>query len=168
VIRWPFFEPSPVRELLEALGHESRRLAGSERGLPMPVNVYQEPDAMVIEALIPGVGPDDVEIQSGDGMLTIRAVSRVEDREYVHQEIRPTQWHRQLALPADLKFDAATADADNGVLIIRIPKPKPRQPEKIRIQVTRKAEGEPQTIEAKPGSYREVKSTRAPRKKRGS
>ncbi|HEX6548025.1 MAG TPA: Hsp20/alpha crystallin family protein [Candidatus Dormibacteraeota bacterium] len=158
MIRWPFFDPGPMRELLDAMSQDPRRYVHSERGVPMPVNVYQEPDALVIEALIPGAGPEDVEIHSGEGMLTIRATSQIADREYMHQEIRPTQWHRQLALPADLKFDEAQASSENGVLVIRIPKPQPRQPEKIRIQVTRKDEpAAGPTIEAKPGSFKEVK-----------
>lgn len=171
MVRWPFFEPSPIRDILEALVDEERRRSGGGRrgsagqGRPMPVNVYQEPDAMVVEAMIPGAGPDDVDIQSGDGMLTIRARSRVADREYAHQEIQPTEWLRQLALPADLKYEQAEAGAENGILTIRIPKATPRAPEKIRIQVTRKGpQGPASTIDAKPGEgYSEIKPKRRPR-----
>lgn len=169
MVRWPFFEPSPIRDILEALIDEERRRApaprgrGQAQGRPMPVNVYQEPDAMVVEAMIPGAGPDDVDVQSGDGMLTIRARTRVADREYVHQEIHTVEWQRQLALPADLKYEQAQADAENGILTIRIPKARPQAPEKIRIQVTRKGP-ESTTIEAQPGEgYSEVKPRRRPR-----
>lgn len=167
MVRWPFFEPSPLRDVMESLLQEERRRRAGRQGEPMPVNVHEEPGAIVVEAVMPGVDPDDVEIQCGEGLLTIRARSKVADRAYLHQEIHPIDWLRQLALPADCRFDAAEASAENGILTIRIPKVRPQAPEKIRIQVTRK--GAPaQTIEAKPGTgYSEVKPKR-PRPKSGS
>ena len=169
MVRWPFFEPSPLRDILEALVDEDRQRGGRAtgrpqgQGRPMPVNVYQDADAMVVEAMIPGAGPDDVDVQCADGLLTIRARTRVGDHDYVHQEIQPTEWMRQLALPADLKYEQAEADAENGILTIRIPKARPQAPEKIRIQVTRRSP-ESTTIEAQPGEgYSEVKPKRRPR-----
>ena len=162
MVRWPFFEPSPLRDMMESLLHEERRRRDG-RGEPMPVNVYEEGDAVVVEAVVPGVEPDKVEIQCGDGLLTIRARSRVADREYLHQEIHPVEWLRQLALPPDCRVEEAVAAAENGILVIRIPKTRPRAPERIRIQVTRKG-GPAHTIDAKPGSgYSEVKP--APRRR---
>ena len=158
MVRWPFFEPTPLREVMESLLREQRRRG--TRGEPMPVNVSEEPEAVVVEAMIPGVDPDAVEIQGGDGLLTIRATSRVPEREYVHQEIQPIEWLRQLALPPDCRVEEAVASAENGILTIRVPKTRPKAPEKIRIQVQRRQSGS-ETIEARPGSgYSEVKPKR--------
>ncbi len=107
----------------------------------MPVNVYEEPGALVIEALLPGVEPDAVEIQGGDGVLTIRAQGKVADRAYVHQEIYPVEWLRRLGVPADARLQDAEARSENGVLTIRIPKEEPKAPERIRIQVARRDAG---------------------------
>jgi HSP20 family molecular chaperone IbpA len=71
-------------------------------------------------------------------VLTIRGRLQVADREYLHQEIRPVEYLRRIPLPADCRFEKAKADADHGLVTIRIPKARPRPPEKIRIQVTRK------------------------------
>jgi len=157
MIRWPYYESNPLRPLLDQLLLEERqRTPGGHRGEPMPVNVYESDGKLVIEAAVPGVGPDDVDIQCAEGVLTIRARSEVPEREYLHQELRPVEYVRQLALPADCRFEEALAEAENGILTIRIPKTRPRAPDKIRIQVARRG-ADVKTIDAKPGSYTEVK-----------
>src|SRR5438477_237213 len=103
MIRWPYFESSPLRPLLEQLLSEERQRGGGPRGEPMPVNVYETDDGVVIDAAVPGAGPDDVDIQCAEGVLTIRARSQVPEREFMHQEIRPVEYLRQLALPADCR-----------------------------------------------------------------
>jgi HSP20 family protein len=125
-----------MREALEQLMHEPRpRNAGP---VPMPMNVYEDGDALVVEASLPGVAPDDVELSSQDGVLTIRARGRVAKREYLHQEIHDVEYLRRISLPADCRFEAAEASAEHGVVVVRVPKVRPKPPEKIRIQITRK------------------------------
>jgi len=138
---WRLYDPwpSPVREALEQLLNEPRpRTAGPQ---PMPMNVYEDGDALVVEASVPGVAPEDVELSCVDGVLTIRARSRAAEREYLHQEIRGVEYLRRISLPADCRFDQAEANAENGLVTIRVPKARPKVPEKIRIQITRKQPG---------------------------
>jgi HSP20 family protein len=125
-----------MREALEQFMNEPRpRSAGP---LPMPMNVYEDGDALVVEASLPGVAPDDVELSSQDGVLTIRARGRVARREYLHQEIHDVEYLRRISLPADCRFEQAEASAEHGVITVRVPKVRPKPPEKIRIQITRK------------------------------
>jgi HSP20 family protein len=125
-----------MREALEQLMNEPRPRGGGP--VPMPMNVYEDGEALVVEASLPGVGPDDVELSCVDGVLTVRAHSRVPDREYLHQEIRAVEYLRRISLPPDCRFDQARADAEHGLVIIRVPKVRPKAPETIRIQITRK------------------------------
>jgi len=128
--------PSPVREALEQLMQDPRpRPTGP---VPMPMNVYEDGDALVVEASLPGVAPDDVELSFQEGVLTIRARGRVARREYLHQEIHDVEYLRRISLPADCRFDKAEASADHGLVSVRVPKVRPKAPEKIRIQITRK------------------------------
>src|SRR5215471_5026675 len=128
--------PSPVREALEQLMHEPRQRTSGP--VPMPMNVYEDGDALVVEASLPGVAPDDVELSCVDNVLTIRAQSRVPEREYLHQEMRGVEYLRRISLPADCRFDQAEANAEFGLITIRVPKVRPKAPEKIQIQITRK------------------------------
>ena len=87
---------------------------------------------------MPGVKPEDVELSCVDNVLTIKGQAQVPEREYLHQEIRGHEYARRIPLPGDCRFDAAEASAEHGLVRIRIPKARPRAPEKIRIQITRK------------------------------
>jgi|SRR6266536_3482185 len=125
-----------MREVLEQMMNEPRAQGGG--ALPMAVNVYEDRDALVIEASMPGVRPDDVELSCVDQVVTLRGRTHVAEREYLHQELRDAEYLRRMTLPADCRFDQAEANAEHGLVTIRIPKVRPRAPEKIRIQVTRK------------------------------
>lgn len=117
------------------MNEQRQRASGS---VPMPVNVYEDAEAVVLEASMPGVRPDEVELSCVDGVLTIRGQAHVPERDYLHQEMQELEYLRRVPLPPDCRFDQAEASAENGLVVIRVPKPRPRTPEKIRIQVTRK------------------------------
>jgi HSP20 family protein len=138
---WRPYDPwsSSLREAMDHLMNEPRQYR--QGPLPMPLNVYEDGDALVVEACMPGVKPDEVELSCADHVLTIHGRSRVAEREYLHQELRDVEYLRRLTLPADCRFERARADAEHGLVTIRIPKERPRAPEKIRIQVTRKNAG---------------------------
>jgi HSP20 family protein len=140
VIGWRFSDPgpNPYRDMLEQMLAERRRGAGGEW---MPVNVFEEEGAVVVEAAIPRVRPEDVELNCTNNVLTIRGRTQAPDREYLHQEIHSAEYQRQIALPGDCRFEQAQASVEDGVLTVRVPKDRPRAPEKIRIQVNRKDSG---------------------------
>jgi HSP20 family protein len=119
----------------------------------------------VVEAALPGVQPEDVEISCSEGLLTIAATSRVEERDYHHQEMRTVSYHRQLMLPSDCRWEDARAEYEHGILTVRVPKRQPKAPERIKIQVARAGGGARTPIEATKGEgYSEV-AAKQPRKR---
>jgi HSP20 family protein len=156
MIRWRFNDNNPVREMLEQMLQAAAQQPAHGRGEPMPINVHQSESDLFIEAALPGVEPDDIDISHHDGLLTLRAHSSVAEKDYFHQEIRSIEYLRQVMLPVECRFDEAEASLDGGMLRIRIPKQRPQAPEKIHIKVNRKAG--PTMIDAAKGvGYREVK-----------
>jgi HSP20 family protein len=157
MIRWRFNDNNPVREMLEQMLQAAAQQPAHGRGEPMPINVHQSEADLFIEAALPGVEPDDVDISYHDGLLTLRAHSAVAEKDYFHQEIRSIEYLRQVMLPVACRFEAAEASLENGMLRVRIPKQRPEPPEKIHIKVNRSSG--PTTIEAAKGvGYREVKA----------
>ena len=145
--------PSPFGELLSLRQAMDRLLedsfvrprgtwganAGAE-GAPLPLDVSTTNDALVIEAALPGVRPDDVEITVEDGTLTIRGSGRQERREQdgdvLVQEIRRGEVSRSLSLPNGLEPDKAEATFEDGILTLRIPRAEQVKPRQIRISPT--------------------------------
>ncbi len=163
MIRWRLYDNNPMRDMLEQmLQAASQSPQRQGRGEPMPINVHQTDSEVFIEAALPGVLPDAIDINCHDGVLTLRAKAEVAEREYFHQEIRGIEYLRQVMLPVECRFEAAQASFEHGLLEIRIPKQQPKTPEKIHIQVNRTAG--PTTIDAAKGvGYSEVRVSRPKR-----
>lgn len=105
-----------------------------------PLDVTSDADALVLEAALPGIRPDDVEITVEDGTLAIRAESRSErstgEGETLVQEIHRGSVSRVVTLPSGLEPDKAQATFENGMLTLRIPRAEAVKPRQIRITPT--------------------------------
>lgn len=117
------------------------RFAGNGATLgSMPLDVRTDADALTIEASLPGVRPEDVEITVEGGTVTLSTSSREEHSEdegsYLVREIRRGSVTRTVALPEGLEPDKASATFDNGLLSLRIPRAEQVKPHKIRINPT--------------------------------
>lgn len=104
----------------------------------LPLDVRSAPDALVVEASLPGIKPEDVEITVENGTLTIRAEDRTDERReeagWVVREIARGSVMRTVTLPAGLEADKAEATFEHGVLTLRFPKAEQVKPRQIRIQ----------------------------------
>ena len=73
---------------------------------------------LVVTAELPGLEPDDVQIECHENTLTLRGERQSEegdDEAYV-------SFYREIRLPADVDVDRASASFKNGLLRIRFPK----------------------------------------------
>jgi len=109
-------------------------------GYGIPLDVTSGPDAVTIEASLPGFRPEDVEITIENGTLNIHAESESENREGEGEtrvtEIRRGSVSRTITLPTGLEPDKATASYEHGMLKLRIPKAEAVKPRQIHITPT--------------------------------
>lgn len=102
------------------------------------VDVQEKDNEYYIEAEMPGIRKDDVQLELNEGRLLI-AVNRQENidedkKNYIHRERHYTSMQRSLYL-ADAKPEGIKARMDNGVLSITVPKEeKSHNRRKIDIQ----------------------------------
>lgn len=103
----------------------------------LSLDIASTADALVVEAALPGVKPEEVEITVEGGTLTISGSTRSEREEgegdYLVREIRRGSFSRTVALPDGLEPDKATASFEHGILTLRIPKAEQVKPRQIRI-----------------------------------
>jgi HSP20 family protein len=154
IVRW-----EPLREL-SSLQTEMNRLFNTVFDAPAApgngstmrrwvpaMDLLETADHFVLRADLPGMTQDDVNIELEDSTLTVSGErkSEHEDKQegYYRVERAFGSFSRSLTLPKGIDADAVTANFENGVLEIRVPKPEERKPRRISIAVG----DQPATIE---------------------
>ena len=146
--RWdPWGDIVSLREAMNNLLEESfvrPRSANSPAAgsLGLAVDLLETPDAYVLTASVPGVKPGDVEITVLGDTLTIsgrRADSPGDQRNpegsrWLIRERHFGPFDRAVKLPSAVKADAATADFEDGVLTIGLPKADQAKPRSIAVR----------------------------------
>jgi HSP20 family protein len=115
----------PLQDLL-ALHERINRLAGSdEAGWMPPVDLYEAPERYVLTAEVAGLSREDIQIQIQDGKLTLRGERPPHDPQSVRFD-RVERGHgrfaRTFVLPHAVDAGAITADLQDGLLTVQIPK----------------------------------------------
>jgi HSP20 family protein len=135
------FGPAYRGLMTEDGGREGGRRDGG--GQHLPVNIAETDTGYRIEAPLPGVRPEDVEITFQDGVLTINAKRSEEreqkERDYVRREVVFGNFRRQIALPGDVQAENIKANFDNGVLTIEVPRARRPEPSRIQVQAGQQA-----------------------------
>jgi HSP20 family protein len=102
------------------------------------MNVYQTEVDVVVEVTLPGVKPDDMQISVAGGALTIRGETssekEVKDANYHMHERRAYSFNRSVFLPCEVNSELATAEFEDGVLTITLPKTEEVKPKTIEVK----------------------------------
>ena len=100
----------------------------------LTVNVREEDDAYVLSALVPGLKAEDLNIQVLDDVLRIEGEYKLDENQYLVQELPSGSFSRTLRLPAPIEADSVEAKIANGVLTLTLPKAESAKPKKIQIK----------------------------------
>lgn len=101
------------------------------------VDIKEDADKFVIQADIPGVKPEDIEISMEAGVLTVKgektSEAKSEKEGYKRVERIFGSFYRRFSLPDSANGDAINASCKNGVLEIVIPKREAVKPKRINV-----------------------------------
>jgi len=114
-----------------------------ERGLTalneLPkVNIIENDDQIEIQAALPGVKKEDLDVSINNQMLTIRASTKQEEKkktkDYYRREISQGEFQRTLSLPAAVDGEKAQASFKDGMLHITVPKLEKSKRKSIQVK----------------------------------
>lgn len=131
MVRDPFLA-APFRlldEMFRTSGNGSR-----VTGFTPPLDLRETDDEYFVVVDLPGVRPDDVNIELNDQVLMISGSRMTAESGQAQVIERPYgSFVRSLTLPKGVDSDQIRADYHDGVLELHIPKPAQVKPRKIAI-----------------------------------
>ncbi len=152
----------PLREMMDRLFSEAfimpRERGGggtqaAQGALTPPANMYETDSDLMVVLPMPGVSPNDIQVDLLGTQLTVRTEARRDvphgdvgakggaagsgdtqrQRWYVHEfQIGP--YHRVIELPYAVDADKVQASYEHGLLSLRLPCPQAKQPRRISLQ----------------------------------
>jgi HSP20 family protein len=144
-VRWEPFSATVWNRLHNEIDGLFDRFSSAYAGRPglavsyPPVNIWEDANSFFIEAELPGMQLDKVEIYVTEGnLLTIqgeRHPDRQSDKEVWHRQERGFgPFSRVIALPADVNADKVEARFEHGVLLVTLPKAEHAKPKRITVK----------------------------------
>ncbi|HEX7937614.1 MAG TPA: Hsp20/alpha crystallin family protein [Gemmatimonadaceae bacterium] len=117
--------PDRIRQMLE--GSLTLEPAMPVGWMPA-VDIVEKPEALFVTAELPGISAKDVDVSVDDGVLTISGEKQEEKKEgaeetqYYLFERRYGSFRRSFTLPNAVDVDKISAEFDNGMLKVTLPK----------------------------------------------
>jgi len=110
-------------------------------GFVPAVDVYEQDDNLVFDVELPGIAPEDVEIEVEKGVLTLRGTRetsrKVDDDGTLRLEREWGTFERAFRLADTLDPDSADAAMNNGVLTVSFHKREEVKPRRIEIKAAK-------------------------------
>jgi HSP20 family protein len=103
------------------------------------VDVSETEDSIVVKADLPGVKPEEIEINLSDNILTIRGEKKREEEEKKENFYRVERYYgsfmRAIQLPTEVDVEKVKATYKDGVLKVVLPKKvEPKKSIKVEVE----------------------------------
>lgn len=138
----PWRDMMNMRDTVDRLFDDSLVSLSRPHDMKYPaVNVRQTDKDVIVEADVPGMKEDEIEIEIAENTISIRGERKhskeVKKEDYYHREVSYGSFTRTVGLPAEV--DAAKTDAklEQGTLVVTLPKVEPRASHTIKIRPRR-------------------------------
>jgi HSP20 family protein len=139
----PARRPQQPRNELEDLQEQLGRLfesvwtgAGDGQAWAPPVDVEETDDAWIIEAELPGVRREDVNVEVRDSEVMITGEIKERERAGIlrRRTRRVGEFEYRVTLPNELDAEGVDATLKDGVLTVRVPKAEQARPRRIDVK----------------------------------
>jgi len=137
----PFREMLTLREAMNRLFDDSfirpTSNGGVANGLSMDVEARN--DEYIVQANVPGVKPEDLQIEIVDNTVTLRGEFKAEtknneEKNYLLMERSYGSFSRTISFPTAVNAARAEANVEHGILTLRLPKAEEAKPKLISVK----------------------------------
>lgn len=104
------------------------------------VDVYEDKDSLVVQAELPGMKKEEIELSFHEGCLILSGERKLEsdngDGESSRSERFFGRFQRSIELPKRVDANAASATYRDGILTVRLPKAEEAKPKQITVKAS--------------------------------
>jgi HSP20 family protein len=98
-----------------------------------PVDLYEDQNNTYVRAELPGVNREDINVEMTDGYLSIAATRKTPAANGEAEQ--SYAFSRAVSIADDVQTDKVSAQYENGVLTVTLPKREEAKPKKIAVAV---------------------------------
>lgn len=96
-------------------------------------DLYEDKDNFHVRIELPGLKRDDIQVELGEGVLTVSAERKSFGEDGEQKQTR--RLSRSISVPARVQEDKISARYEDGVLTVALPKAEEVKPKRIAVQV---------------------------------
>jgi HSP20 family protein len=127
------------REMDQLFGRRGSMRGAMGVGTFPALNLWEAGDELFVEAELPGLNMEQLEIYMTGNQLSITGERQLPPHEqgvWHRQEREYGKFTRTIELPVEVNADAVSAELKHGVLLIRLPKSDAIKPRKIEVKAS--------------------------------
>ena len=105
--------------------------------LAPPVDIFEDANGITVQAEMPGVSKDRLNVQADRNNLLIEGDAQIDmpaGMEALYADVQATKYRRSFVLSGELETDRIDANLKDGLLTVRIPKRAEFRPRKIEVR----------------------------------
>lgn len=124
-----------MNRLFESFFDETPASRPYAQGWPA-LNTWEDGDGAWVEAELPGLGMDDVELYVAGNQFTLsgqRRIAEPQNGSWHRRERSQGRFSRTLRLPWEIDADNVEAKLQDGVLTVRLPRCESCKPKKVKV-----------------------------------
>ena len=104
----------------------------------LSVDVINQPEEIIIRAIVAGVKPHELDVQISRDMVIITGTreenKEIEERDYFHRELYWGSFSRKIILPEEIDVELSTAEEKHGLLELHLTKIDKNKKTKLQVK----------------------------------
>jgi len=136
-------EEDPKKDFLKGTNKSDKKSGNSwieeeNDEAELAVDVYQTPTDIILQTMVAGVKPDDLELTIGRDIITVRGKREesrtIDEDNYFTKELYWGKFSRTISLPAEVEPEEVEATERHGLLTIKMQKVDKERKNSVKVR----------------------------------